>query len=111
MATTKISAEFLEKACGHPKERYAPFSEGDVLERVVLKAAFDLVANKTDWKAPVDAYVEGETCDFSEDVICRAVEFFTATTATVSRGIDCGAVASTYRVRAAGYRAGPAGDH
>lgn len=111
MSTTKISAEFLAKACGGPKEKYAPFSEGAILERVVLKAAFDLVANKTDWKAPVDALVEGESCDFSEDVIVDAVLFFTGTTATVSRGFDCGAVASTYRVRAAGYRAGPAGDH
>jgi len=68
---------------------------------VDLKAAFDLVANSKDWKAPVDAVVPVAM----DGVVAAAVEFYTATKASFA------VVKGGLRVSAAGYRAGPAGDH
>lgn len=74
----------------------------------VLKRAFDAVANPADWKAPIDARVTRDVlarANVTIEDILEAVEFFTATTATVSTPDMHGARS----VRADGYRRGPAG--
>ncbi len=72
-----------------------------------IEALFALVEPKPDWKAPIRAYVsvvEHPTLDW--DDLMYAIEFFTASQATVERQDD-----TTFLVTAAGYAAGPAGDH
>lgn len=67
------------------------------------QAAFNKVANKQDWRAPIDAVVKVE--DFES--IAEAVMFFTATQLRVDENLGNGMV----RAKSPGYRAGPAGDH
>lgn len=70
---------------------------------VDLKTAFERVQNKDHWKGPIDAFVTVR----SEDEIAlieAAVEFYTATRATVRPTSDCFRV----RITAPGYWAGPA---
>jgi len=66
-----------------------------------LKAAFDAVKGH-DWKGPIVANID--VADL--EVTLAAITFYTATDAKVypSHGDTC-------IVEAAGYRAGPAGDH
>lgn len=74
------------------------------VEGVFMKAAFDHVCDKDDWKAPIDTMHNQRTCEFSLDVIEAAVEYMTATKAKfISHGYPW------VQVKAAGYRAGPAG--
>ena len=66
-----------------------------------LQRAFDAVADPTDWRNPIAARVSLAR----RDVTLAAIEFYTATKATVAfRGRDC-------LVQSVGYRMGPAGDH
>ena len=69
-----------------------------------MKRAFALVENKEHWKGAVDALVTQEAVAEVGGLlrVCEAVEFFTATQATVT--VEGGLL----RVRAAGYWAGPA---
>jgi len=67
-----------------------------------LRAAFEAVAPKDDWKGPIDAVIN--TSMFA--VTRVAVRFFTATELLVKEQFgEC------YHVEADGYRAGPCGDH
>jgi len=69
-----------------------------------LTVAFNEVADRVDWKAPI--YNCAVLC-CQRKVTAAAVEFFTATTATFrSHGSDV-----LLWVEADGYRHGPAGDH
>lgn len=82
------------------------FENLSAVDEKKLKAAFKLVQNKTDWKAPIDAYVKVEDLDelgLTLTDIRDAVVFYTATELTLARQ------GAGYYVRAAGYRAGPAG--
>ena len=83
-----------------------PKMQGMLLEKIILSKAFSLVENKADWKGPINAKVATDFCEVDADVICRAVEFFTATTAKVTKNDD-----GSMTVTAKGYRAGDAGDH
>lgn len=70
----------------------------------LLATAFDLVSNKKDWKAPISYdHVKTEL----KELVAAAVEFYTATEAT----FEPSGVEGYWKVKAAGYRAGPAGDH
>ena len=82
--------------------------QGMLLEKAVLQTAFALVKNKADWKGPINATISAMpgACEVDVDIICRAVEFFTATTAQVTKNSD-----GTTTFTAKGYRAGEAGDH
>jgi hypothetical protein len=82
-----------------------------------LKAAFELVETKGDWKAPIESY-----CTTDEvKIIAEAIKFFTATEAHfdyigVYSTPDGGATRfkvgdHIMKVRADGYRKGPAGDN
>jgi len=77
---------------------------GMLLEKAILKGAFDVVADKEDWRAPIDAVVDPSTCEYDADVIAHAIAFFTGTIAEFFAQ-PCG----EYSVRAIGYRGGPAG--
>lgn len=68
-----------------------------------LESAFKLVRNPNDWKAPISGDVKAEL----KEVVAVAIEFYTATVAKFSPSSFAGYV----HVKAAGYRAGPAGDH
>jgi len=79
-----------------------------------LEIAFNLVKNKTHWKDPINALIEPKDIPSVD----AAIRYFTA---TEPKFTCVGRVASnsdskncfTYfvHVEAAGYRAGPAGDH
>jgi hypothetical protein len=66
-----------------------------------LRQAFTLVHDPADWKAPIAAWVQGELVN----VTVEAIEFFTATPATVQLDVE----RMLYLVTSVGYRAGPAG--
>ena len=68
-----------------------------------MEQAFGEVANPDDWKAPIDCCVAWERVP----LVVAAIEFYTATVPTVDALISN----MTCRLRADGYRAGPAGDH
>ena len=62
--------------------------------------AFQLVANKDDWRAPIDAIVPADKLV----AVLKAIAHFTATEATVSVEGN-----GFFRVKSVGYRMGPAG--
>ena len=80
-------------------------------ERVaILSAAFDRVKSKTHWKAPINALVNlgpGPWHDALSD-IADAVDFYTATTATIAPVMVEGADHFYFSVKAPGYWDGPA---
>jgi hypothetical protein len=69
------------------------FTEGE------LEAAFERVRDRQDWRAPIDATITRA----EKPAVEAAIQFYTASRPTFFR------VRGGYRVRAAGYRAGPAG--
>jgi hypothetical protein len=84
------------------------------LDTARMKRAFELVdptvAGVRDWKAPIHVFGTERTInaaltalDVTLDDVKAAVEFYTATTATVEVEAD-----GLLHIRAAGYRAGPA---
>lgn len=70
-----------------------------------LEAAWALVKPTTHWKDPIHKKIENTP--ENRDVVAAAIEFFTATPAKFFGTPDPEVVIVT----AAGYRAGPAGDH
>jgi hypothetical protein len=89
----------------------------------VYRAVFDLVCDPHDWKTEIDATIvapewilptEADQFRF-QVIVAKAVEFMTATKARVTVQKEYDFVATRpqflFRVRAIGYRAGPAGDH
>jgi hypothetical protein len=75
--------------------------------RAQLKTAFDNVAEVGDWKAPIDAAVDVRY----RNVTDAAIRFYTASTPQWTNDPLPELPAGNLRVRAKGYRAGPAGDH
>jgi hypothetical protein len=76
-----------------------------------LTKAFNLVANKEDWRAAVNTFLADETlktAGFDLAAVREAVVYFTGTMPTFKRA---GFAPHGYAVTATGYRAGPAGDH
>jgi hypothetical protein len=79
-----------------------------------LKNAFDLVADAFDWKASIEAYVSSDEVK----IVAIAIEHFTATQAKfdyigIVNDTSTRFAPGTHvlKVRAVGYRSGPAGDH
>jgi hypothetical protein len=77
-----------------------------------MKAAFDIVSNPQDWKAPIRVIGTRSTwakllslTGFTQAEILESIEYFTATKATVTDKGD------EIEITAPGYRMGPAGDH
>ena len=66
-----------------------------------LRAAFELVQNPIDWRAPID--FRGDMHPEDVEAAKVAIEFFTATKATVVE------INGDVIIQADGYRAGPAG--
>lgn len=73
-----------------------------------LSAAFDRVKDRDDWRAPIKATL-GPDAEGELDLIAYAIEFFTATTALVTKKLDDEGNLVSITVEADGYRAGPAG--
>jgi len=65
-----------------------------------LTAAFEVVCEPGDWRAPIDAVIPPGN---SLPLIAEAIIHFTGTVPRFFR------VGTTYRVKAAGYREGPCG--
>lgn len=67
-----------------------------------LSIAFDAVADKTNWKNPIDRVVDLD--DYTKALVERAVIYFVGSTPTFERlgGTTTGGV-GRYRVRADGY--------
>lgn len=74
------------------------------LRAELMHAAFDYVKNRDDWKAPINKVFLRGVCPFSNEVLAAAVLYMTATEASVSEDGN-----GFVTVKAAGYRAGPAG--
>lgn len=76
-----------------------------------LEAAWDEVKNQKDWKEAVDK----EVCDKTDEeltCIMYAVGLYTSTQAVLTElPVFGGGHSRQTRVRATGYRKGPAGDH
>lgn len=74
--------------------------------REQLKEAFDKVCDKTDWKRPIDSVCRSQDVP----IVADAIQYFTATEAHFDY---LGVVNGNHmlKVRADGYRRGPAGDH
>lgn len=78
----------------------------------ILKAAFDIVANRTDWKEPIHATVTIHQYDpIGLGIYVDAIKFFTGTEPNtyVVDGFDASTGMATYRIVSEGYRLGPAG--
>ena len=77
-------------------QQVGPYTRGQ------LNDMFDRLHDPGDWKAPIEAWVREVDLDLAQ----AAVEFYTATEVAVVAwdGRYC-------KIKAAGYRAGPAGDH
>jgi hypothetical protein len=75
---------------------------GRAVTRGELKIAFDAVANKANWKMPVDATVNLDA--HTKALVAEAVPFFTGSHARFQllSGTTTGGI-GRYRVRAAGY--------
>jgi hypothetical protein len=79
---------------------------GKVLGRDVtrgqLSVAFDAVADKANWKNPIDATVDLD--DYTKAMVAEAIVFFTGSVAKFTRkgGTTTDGI-GRYRVRAAGY--------
>jgi hypothetical protein len=77
-----------------------------------LRLLFGEIANRQDWRGPIRAEVRpGNRNAALVRKIVAAVAFFTATDATVREIRDGNGKVLYFEVTAAGYRAGPAGDH
>ena len=76
----------------------------------MLSALFDKVRPASHWKDPIDAVVPLTTDELA--ALPYAIEFFTATKATITPSTRSDSRALYYyHVYADGYRNGPAGDH
>lgn len=91
------------------KNETVPFQERCVLERIVIKAAFEEVS-PDNWKDPVNAVVNMDVCNFSERVICYAILCMTGTKATAFPQCPSRGGQTMVRFVADGYRAGECGD-
>ena len=67
-----------------------------------LEQAFSVIQDKEDWRAPIETWIRAK--DF--DLAAEACVYFTATNLSILDFRD-----GMVLVSAAGYRAGPAGDH
>lgn len=73
-----------------------------------LERVFDRVRPTTHWKDPIDTIVELDADELA--MLPYAVEYFTATTPTITP-VPNRHGWTLYLVKADGYRRGPAGDH
>lgn len=71
----QLDAESLSQVVAHIGER--------AVTRRELRDAFDRVANKTNWKLPVNAVIEATAAD--QLLISEAVVFFTGSVPTITR--------------------------
>ncbi len=94
-----VAAKLAERA-----EERRPLKSEHGYTRAELHAAFNLVCNPDDWKAPIERATVHPTL---WPVVAHAVIFFTGTSARVIGVEDFGRLVIAFD----GYRNGPAGDH
>ena len=72
-------------------------------EQKLYRPYFEKVQATSHWKDPIDAFV------YSDDIIltAQAIRFYTVTEPVLERTHN----PKWFRIKAAGYRQGPAGDH
>ena len=78
----------------------------------ILQIAFDAVANRADWKAPIHAVITVHEYDtIGLDIFEKAIEYFTGTKPNIYivDGFNKETRTATYRLVSEGYRLGPAG--
>jgi hypothetical protein len=80
------------------KDEFVAWLNGRPVTRGELRAAFDLVADPTDWKNPINAVVDPD--EQTKVMIYEAVRFFTGCTPKFTR-----LSANRYRVTTSGFRA------
>ena len=78
------------------KDEFVAWLNGRPVTRGELRAAFDLVADPTDWKNPINAVVDPD--EQTKVMIYEAVRFFTGCTPKFTR-------LNRYRVTTSGFRA------
>ena len=84
------------------KQVVALGQDGEAVAAELYRAAFSLVENKVDWKAPINTTISLWDLRFQVEVIVDAVEFMTATKAVATFQGD------RVLIQAPGYRSGPA---
>jgi len=94
----KITLETIRKI-----REALPEDQGRLVANALMHNAFDKL-KVDDWRAPIDTVLNEDLLDFHITVVMAAIEYITATKATV-RELPNGNV----EVKAKGYRAGPAG--
>lgn len=104
--TENYAADLFTDLAASDKPVFKGYSEAE------LNDAFNLVADPRDWKAPINSWIRGGNRADGLDIallakIAAAVEFFTGGKAK----FGCDISGANVKVTAAGYRAGPAGDH
>jgi len=67
-----------------------------------LRNAFDSVKDPSDWKGPIDRFVD----ESQLTAVVKAIQYYTGTEPIVAFVKD-----SLFNVRSIGYRHGPCGDH
>lgn len=84
---------------------------------VQLRRALDLIVDRKDWRAPIfalvrieDARPDSERASAARLLLAAACEWYTATKPTIEVE-EATSGDAVLVMRAAGYRAGPAGDH
>jgi len=85
--------------------------EGEAVARAFYQKIFDHVADKKDWKGPISIKVPLRWMEeYEEEVVRHAIIYFTGnpdvkiTRLAMSEGLG-----DMYRIKSAGYRAGPCG--
>jgi len=76
----------------------------EVAAMAYCKSLFDLVADPTDWKGPINKFIDSWRLDCSLEVLSYAIRAHTG-----NDDLQIDVVANTIHVRTAGYRAGPCG--
>lgn len=91
----------IEQALAEGDAQVVAEIDGREVTRAELAKAFDRVVPLEDWKKTIDAYVV-VTRDGEQELIAKAIEFFTGSKATFEV-VRQGRYYVSYRVRAAGY--------
>src|SRR5262245_36809222 len=100
----KYWAELAAKEKAESLAQVVASVNGKAVTRGELEIAFNAVADKVNWKNPIDATVDLDA--YTKAIVAKAVEFFTGSKAKFARkgGTTTGGI-GRYRVTAAGYYA------
>lgn len=114
VVTINLPDELLAQSAKQPEATALPRGESYEQMQARMELAFSPVRPEKDWRGPIDVFVAERRLDrllVSIDDVRKAVIHFTATVPTITRGTKKVGVLEIpgWHVKAAGYRAGPAG--